>query len=194
MHSDIFPKCIDYLALGHLHVPQKVNGSETMRYSGSPIPMGFGEANQEKSVCLIAFEGISASIELVSVPVFQKLERIRGNWDDIQARIIEITATTNQAWLEIIYEGDEIMGDLSERLEEAVVGTEIEILRVKNHRIIDRILNRIHDDETLDDLNVHDVFQRCLSSHNIPEQQRVELLRAYQEVLKTHHEEDILAE
>ncbi|MDO7711893.1 MAG: exonuclease subunit SbcD, partial [Pseudomonadota bacterium] len=42
--AGIFPESIDYLALGHLHVPQKINDSELKRYSGSPLPMGFGEA------------------------------------------------------------------------------------------------------------------------------------------------------
>ncbi|MDD4458087.1 MAG: exonuclease subunit SbcD, partial [Syntrophotalea acetylenica] len=32
VNSGIFPDCFDYLALGHLHVPQKVSGLETMRY------------------------------------------------------------------------------------------------------------------------------------------------------------------
>ena len=52
--AGIFPACFNYLALGHLHIPQKVSGSETIRYSGSPLPMGFGEAKQWKSVCQVA--------------------------------------------------------------------------------------------------------------------------------------------
>ncbi|MDR3108783.1 MAG: exonuclease subunit SbcD, partial [Planctomycetaceae bacterium] len=36
--ADIFPPNIDYVALGHLHVPQKVAGSDFIRYSGSSIP------------------------------------------------------------------------------------------------------------------------------------------------------------
>ena len=31
-----FPACIDYLALGHLHIGQVVAGSPTRRYSGAP--------------------------------------------------------------------------------------------------------------------------------------------------------------
>jgi len=49
VNKDIFPACIDYLALGHLHIPQKVGGSEFMRYSGSPIPMGFGVSQAGKN-------------------------------------------------------------------------------------------------------------------------------------------------
>ncbi|MDD4573222.1 MAG: exonuclease subunit SbcD [Sphaerochaeta sp.] len=60
--SDMFPPSIDYLALGHLHVPQMVGGFSHMRYSGSPIPMGFGEAKQEKQVVLVEFSGIEPTI------------------------------------------------------------------------------------------------------------------------------------
>jgi len=181
--SGIFPQCIDYLALGHLHVPQKVNGSEVMRYSGSPLPMGFGEARQVKSVCLVEFAGREATVALIKVPTFQQLESVRGSWDEISARISELAVTQSQAWLEIIYDGEEIISDLRERLEAAKGDSGIEILRVKNNRIIDRQLNRIHDDETLDDLNINDVFERCLDAHEISEKQRSILLQAYQEII-----------
>lgn len=198
--AGIFPASFDYLALGHLHVPQMVNGSETIRYSGSPLPMGFGEARQQKSVCQVTFDedrkghSTAALVQLINVPVFQKLERVKGNWDSISSRILELSATGSQAWLEIIYEAGEVIGDLRERLEAAINDTQMEILRVKNTRIIDRVLGQIHEEETLDDLNVNDVFERCLAVHDVPEDQRPELLRAYQETLSSLYEDDLQAE
>ena len=195
--AGIFPACFNYLALGHLHVPQKVNGSETIRYSGSPLPMGFGEAKQQKSVCQVEFHSTAASVQLIDVPVFQKLERVKGDWDGISSRILELTATDDpnrRAWLEVIYDGIEVIGDLRERLEAAISGTQMEILRIKNNRIIDRVLGQIHEEETLDDLNVNDVFERCLAVHDVPEEQRPELLRAYQETVSSLYEDDVQAE
>ncbi len=192
--AKIFPACFDYLALGHLHVPQKVNGSEIIRYSGSPLPMGFGEAKQQKSVCQVEFHSMAASVQLINVPVFQKLERVKGDWDGISNRILELSAMGSQGWLEIIYEGDEVIGDLRERLEVAISGTPMEILRIKNSRIIDRVLGQIHEEETLDDLNVNDVFERCLAVHGVPEDQWPELLRAYQETVLSLYEDDLQAE
>lgn len=192
--SGVFPECIDYLALGHLHVPQKVNGSDFMRYSGSPLPIGVGEANQEKSVCLVAFAGRTATARLLPVPVFQKMERIRGKWDDIAARISALSTTAGSIWLEIVYEGDEGIGDLRERLDAAISGTGMEILGVKNTRVWDRVLGRIRDEETLDDLSVEDVFKRCLSVHDVPEGQRSELLRAYREAVASLYEDDSRAQ
>lgn len=192
--AGIFPACFNYLALGHLHVPQKVNGSEIIRYSGSPLPMGFGEAKQQKSVCQVEFHSTAASVQLIDVPVFQKLERVKGDWDGISSRILELTATDTQGWLEVIYDGTEVIGDLRERLEAAISGTQMEILRIKNNRIIDRVLGQIHEEETLDDLNVNDVFERCLAVHDVPEEQRPELLRAYQETVSSLYEDDVQAE
>ncbi|MGR9036720.1 MAG: exonuclease SbcCD subunit D C-terminal domain-containing protein, partial [Gammaproteobacteria bacterium] len=191
--AGIFPPNLDYLALGHLHVPQTVNGSEIMRYSGSPLPMGFGESRQEKSVCLVEFAGGKARVGLIKVPVFQKLERIKGPWEALSARILELSAARSRAWLEIVYEGEEVIGDLRERLERAVEGSGMEILRIKNNRIIDRVMGRIHDDETLDDLDIDDVFARCLAAHEVPEDQRPELLRAYRESVMSLHQDDVRA-
>ncbi|MCL1939452.1 MAG: exonuclease SbcCD subunit D C-terminal domain-containing protein [Desulfovibrionaceae bacterium] len=192
--AGIFPACFDYLALGHLHAPQKVNNSETMRYSGSPLPMGFEEAKQQKSVCQIAFHDLAASVQLIDVPVFQKLERLQGDWDGIARRIAELAATGSPQWLEVIYDGDEILGDLRERLETAVSGTRLEVLRVKNNRITERVLGQIHERETLDDLNVTDVFERCLNVHGVPEDQWPDLLRTYRETLSSLYDDDRRAE
>jgi exonuclease SbcD len=192
--AGIFPACFNYLALGHLHVPQKVNGLETIRYSGSPLPMGFGEVKQQKSVCQVEFHSTAASVQLIDVPVFQKLERVKGDWDGISSRILELTATGSQGWLEVIYDGTEVIGNLRERLEAAISGTQMEILRIKNNRIIERVLRQIHEEETLDDLNVNDVFERCLAIHDVSEEQRPELLRAYQETVSSLYEDDVQAE
>ena len=191
--AGIFPENLNYLALGHLHVPQNVNGSGIMRYSGSPLPMGFGEAMQRKSVCRVEFHSRAASVQLMDVPVFQKLERVKGDWDGISRRILELSAAGSRAWLAVVYEGDEVMGDLRERLDAAVSGTQMEILRVKNSRVIDRVLGRIHEEETLEDLDANEVFERCLAVHDVPEQQRPELLRAYGEALSSLYEDEVNA-
>ena len=191
--ANLFPK-FDYLALGHLHVPQLVSGSALMRYSGSPIAMGFGEARQEKSICLVQFTGTEANVDLLPVPVFQKLERIRGNLDALLSRLLELKAINSSAWLEIIYDDAEVIGDLRENLEAAVAGSDLKLLRVKNNRVIDRVMNQSHESETLDDLNELDVFERCLAVHDISDDQRGLLLQSYQEIITALHEDDIQAE
>ena len=194
VRAEIFPAHFDYVALGHLHIAQKVAGLEHIRYSGSPLPMGFGEAKQQKSVCQVAFHGTAASVQLIAVPVFQELERIRGDWDTLSRRIRALAQAASQAWLELIYEGDEVIGDLRERAEAAISSTEMEILRLKNNRIIAGMLEQDLVGESHDELRVHDVFERCLLARGVPVEQWPELQRMYQETLLSLHEDDVQAE
>lgn len=194
VRAEIFPARFDYVALGHLHIAQKVAGLEHIRYSGSPLPMGFGEAKQQKSVCQVTFHGTAASVQLIAVPLFQELERIRGDWDTLNRRIRALAQAASQAWLELIYEGDEVMGDLRERAETAISGTEMEILQLKNNRIIAGMLEQNLVGESLAELQVHDVFERCLLARGVPAEQWPELQRIYQETLLSLHEDDLQAE
>ncbi len=192
--ASIFSEIFSYVALGHLHVPQKVKGSEIIRYSGSPIPMGFGEAKQQKSVCQVEFQNKDAAIKLIEVPVFQKLERIKGDWNPISSRIAELSKMASPIWLEVIYEGDGLMSDLSEKLAEMVAGSSVEILRVKNNRIINSALGQMYEGENLDDLDESDMFAKCLAVHEVPQDQAGELFVAYGEILSSLREEDLQAE
>ena len=50
----LFPKTADYIALGHLHRPQKIKADHTVgRYAGSPLAYSFSEAGQTKSVTIV---------------------------------------------------------------------------------------------------------------------------------------------
>jgi exonuclease SbcD len=190
----VFPESIDYLALGHLHIPQRVGGSDFIRYSGSPLPIGFGEAGQEKSVALVDFSGNARKVINIPVPRFQELRTMQGDWPTIARGIDELKSKGSDAWLEIVYEGDEIAGDLRERLDEAIKGSGTEILRVKNNRVLERAMSGMATDESLDDLDTTDVFNRCLESYEVPEDQRPALLSAYQEIIVSLNEEDVMNE
>jgi exonuclease SbcD len=61
--ADLF-EGFDYTALGHLHRPQKVASIETIRYSGSPIPLSFSEATDAKSVVLIETQSEGNTAEM----------------------------------------------------------------------------------------------------------------------------------
>jgi exonuclease SbcD len=191
---DVFPDCIDYLALGHLHVPQAVGGSDFIRYSGSPLPIGFGEAAQEKSVVLVEFSDGAPRVAAIPVPRFQELRSLRGDLPTLARAIEALKGKGSRAWLEILYEGEVAAGDLQKRLDEAVEGTGIEILRVRNNRMMERAMSGKTGDETLDDLNVTDVFERCLEAHDVSQERRPALLSAYREIIVSLDERDLRAE
>ena len=51
----VFSDKADYVALGHLHKAQRVAKKETVRYSGTPIPMSFSERNYTHQVYVVEF-------------------------------------------------------------------------------------------------------------------------------------------
>src|SRR5699024_7908222 len=83
IRPQLFDQVFDYVALGHLHVPQRVGERDWVRYSGSPLPMGFGEAQQQKSVCLIQIQLEQADIQESTV----KDVETSAETTDIQSRM-----------------------------------------------------------------------------------------------------------
>ncbi|WP_201554373.1 exonuclease SbcCD subunit D C-terminal domain-containing protein [Psychrobacter sp. 72-O-c] len=297
--ANIFDSAIDYVALGHLHVPQKVGGYEHIRYCGSPIAMGFGEARQQKQVLLIQFgdaisDGVnslntdaSADIKNISmeniitskvstpsskspktskaairseyvtldlfadfeentdvvndeqtssttniintpsvtkdnqqespppktdagqmfydankamqvntlpVPCFQKLAQISGDWSKISAELTALVQLPQSIWLEVIYNGAEIVTDLRERINDLVADSQIVVLKISNKQIKDRVMMQAHNQEALQDLGCDEVFERCLSAHEIVDTQKPALRDAYQHILQMIAQNDANAE
>ena len=81
-------------------------------------------------------------------------------------------------------------GGLRQQLDDAVSGTQLDILCVKNSRAMSRVLHRGCDQETLDDLNVKDVFARCLAAHDVAQAQQPELVAAYDEIVQSLYAAD----
>lgn len=67
----------DYVALGHLHAPQKVS-RETIRYSGSLMRYSFDEVKQVKSIVVV--DTLDMSIRLHALHPLQTLEKYTGTF------------------------------------------------------------------------------------------------------------------
>lgn len=73
----------DYVALGHIHSPQKV-GREEIRYAGSPLKYSLSEANNEKSVSLITVSAEErVKIELVPLKPMRNVRHIKGTLKEL---------------------------------------------------------------------------------------------------------------
>lgn len=188
--TDTFPNCIDYVALGHIHIAQRIGNNEYIRYSGSPIPIGFGEAHQHKRILLLDIDNTEKNISEIIVPRFQTLIRISGTLQEIKNQIEALKDIDSNAWLEIEYTGNEIVGNLREIFEEIILSTKIEILRIRNTKITDQVLHATDTGENLNDLNTNEVFQRCLEAFHVPMEERDLLNISYNEILQILHEKD----
>ncbi len=276
--ADMFDDGFDYVALGHLHVPQRVGGCEHIRYSGSPIAMGFGEAKQQKQVLLVEFGEVEKSLsdestilqpanttskvekvakkaviqtpefmddlfgfveqeesaainvneepftqskamqldstfttsdltsqrlhhdesrqmQVISLPIpcFQKLAQITGDLTAIAATIKSLKPSES-IWLEVIYDGDEIVNELREEVNAMIEGLTCEVLKIKNTRTYNKVLNQQQSSVTLQDLNELDVFDKCLEINGIADTQKASLRSAYQQILHNIYHDDVQAE
>ncbi len=189
--QDMFPECIDYLALGHLHIPQCVGDNNHFSYSGSPLPMSFGEAGQDKQVIIADFEKGSVDIREKNIPRFQQLKQLSGNLDDIHSEIEALKQQAESVWLEIIYTGKDIVPDLWAQVEDMLADSKLEVLRIKNEAPYKGVVvPEPGEGETLDDMDEYDVFKFCLQAHEIPEDSQDELMQSYKEIIHSLHEED----
>ena len=192
--SDVFGPIPNYVALGHLHVPQKVQNQETIRYSGSPLPMSFSEANQEKSVCMIEFEGKQPQVSLIAVPKYQELVSIRGDLAKIKTELYNLVVSNSQALTEIIYDGSDACSNLRDEVENITQDSDLKILRIKNARVAEALIRPATEHETLEDLNAEEVFRRLLNSNGVDPEEQEELLLTYKEAVQALLEEDTRAE
>jgi exonuclease SbcD len=84
--SQAFDGSLSYVALGHLHRPQKVPAAPPTWYSGSPLQMDFGETDDRKAVLLVEAEpGMPARVREVPLAAGRRLLRLRGTLDQIVA-------------------------------------------------------------------------------------------------------------
>ncbi len=185
----------DYLALGHLHEHRKVTGSPWCRYSGAPIPLGFGEAGQEKKVVVIDLpEEGTRSVREVPVPCFLRLQKIPGAISAIEQTLRGLCAGEERVWVEIVVESGGTSAGLQSRLHDLVRNSPVEILKIENAALTNAVLRAMEEGEHLGDLDETDVFSRCLDEHGITGGDRDQLITLFQEILVAVREEDRNAE
>ncbi len=184
--ADIFPEEAAYVALGHLHVPQTVGGRGTIRYPGSPVPVGFGEAGQQKEVVIVSVgRDLPPGIESVPVPCFRRLATLRGDMTRIADGLAALKMSGESAWAEVIYEGEAVPGDLMGWVVQETAGSAIEVLRVTDARLATLVLQSGESSEDLARLTEPEVFCRCMDDAAVPDDQREMLMEAFMEVLDT---------
>lgn len=189
---DIFPAGIDYVALGHIHRPSNVGGRENVRYSGSPIPMNFDEARQDKSVVLVEFEGRSPKIEVVPIPRFANFHHVEGNLHEICGTLEALEkhseSDERDCFVEVVYTGAEPIHDLVRQVEDAVKSDKVEIVRISQEREKTENNRHLSFGENLENLSETDVFDRLLDDEEkkaspLDTALKTQLQKAYRELL-----------
>jgi exonuclease SbcD len=141
--------------------------------------MSFNEADQRKQILAVCSQGRSMEVQSIPVPCFQPLVSLRGDLPALLHGLAQLKAAASDAWLELHYQGQEVIPNLREQLLAAVEDSNLSILRIRNSRIYDFALQEA---ESLDDLTVTEVFERCLEAGQVAEGQRQLIRGAFAEI------------
>jgi DNA repair protein SbcD/Mre11 len=83
--AQTLPATASYIALGHIHKPQKVGGTLPAYYAGSPLQMDFGEAGQDNTfVVVTATPGKPAKVEHVQYEGGLPLVDLRATLQELE--------------------------------------------------------------------------------------------------------------
>ncbi len=136
--ASLFGPSISYVALGHLHKPQRVNNEERIRYCGSPIPLSFSEIGYQHQILDVTLKGETlVSVETRLIPRAVNLQRIGPlPLAEILTQLAELpdidllADIQRQPWLEVRVKLDEPQPDLRQQIETALQGKSVRLVRI----------------------------------------------------------------
>ncbi|KMN08880.1 exonuclease SbcCD subunit D C-terminal domain-containing protein [Pseudomonas helleri] len=136
--ASLFGPSISYVALGHLHKPQRVNSEERIRYCGSPIPLSFSEIGYQHQILDVKLDGETlVSVESRLIPRAVNLQRVGpAPLLEILGQLAELpdidllADTQRQPWLEVRVKLDEPQPDLRQQIETALQGKAVRLVRI----------------------------------------------------------------
>lgn len=189
--SEHFPEGFAYVALGHIHVPQRVGTSETVRYCGSPIPLSFAERDNSNQLLQLTVEnGRVTTVESVPVPQSRPFRHVTGTLDEVRERLSQLEMThALPALVEVLVE--EEAESLSTRMhfdqlqrdyKDAPFVLVKTRLQFRNKR--KNLESLFAADTHLADLTYLDVFTQRLVLAQVEDTQRDQLIDTYQQLYK----------
>ena len=142
------PSSASYIALGHLHRPQRIAAAAETRYAGSLLQLDFGEQGQEKSVAIVeAYPGRPAQVEVVPITAGRRLRDVEGTLADLPRLAQEV----GDDYLRVKVRLDHPLPNLAEQVREFLPNTvAIEArFREERPRVDSRELGRLTPEELL---------------------------------------------
>ncbi len=190
-----FPASCKYIALGHIHKPQRVGNSEIIRYSGSPIPLSFSEKNDKKIVLeLEVFANCIQEVISHEVPSARTLRRFTGGFKQVQ---LELQNFKNDkvlkcfAELEITEKNlDPLLRILLHKFAAEFQSDEVEILGTPKLKFLDSPFNlhQLYDDKSIEELTPKEILLKKLESENVEEDKKNLIIEAFDELLREINE------
>lgn len=182
----------DYIALGHIHRPQKPGGQEHIRYCGSPIALSFDETGNSKYVNLVTFSaGKLANVTALEVPVTQQLAVIKGDLESIRQQLEQWRGSPTDApvWLDIEIATEDYLSNMQRKIQALTADLPVEVLLVRRSREQRERILAGERRETLSELKVEEVFARRLAQEELDDIQIARLQSLFSETLHSLNQE-----
>ncbi len=184
--GDYLASMFDYVALGHLHINQRV-GNEHVRYSGSPIPLSFSESKNTQKVNLVTIEE-DVKVEELEIPLKRKLQVIKGNLENIKKELKAIE--DKSTWIEVHIKDDNPMF-ANTQIRELATKQSLTILAVKIEKSEKQLRAKELKAISLDELSVQEVFEKRLELEEIENKEfKEQLSQTFNEVVSNLHQEE----
>jgi exonuclease SbcD len=192
-----FPPHFAYVALGHIHRPQRVGQEGRIHYSGSPVPLSFSESQDQKRVILLEVSDEGIQHESLPVPAFCRLPRIAGSDLEDIAQKLDALDPAPEALIEVQLDGERYDPALTTGLDDCVA----EFNRRQAHQQIVRRRARFADqatgtgslyaeEEAIEELRPEEVFREKLKHEQSEGEDRRLLEEAFAEILEEVRQEE----
>ena len=136
-------KDFDYVAMGHIHRPQKLI-KETIRYAGSPLKYSFSEATHNKSVPIIEFDSKNnMKIDLVNILPKRDMRIIKGPIDKLLDKEVYKDTNLDDYICAVITDNDYVIDAIGKlrQVYKNILKIEYENDRNINNEDMDKVVN-----------------------------------------------------
>ena len=100
LSAQAFPAGAGYVALGHVHRPQRIAGPGQIHYCGSPLQLDFGERDQPKQVNLVDLQpGLPPTVTALPLSSGRALRRLSGTLAELDSHRESLAG---DPWLQVI--------------------------------------------------------------------------------------------
>ena len=168
----------DYVALGHIHKPQKI-GEREVYYAGTPLKYSFSEASQKKSVVLVEMGKEGTVVKRCPLTPLRDMRKIKGNLEELMRPEIASLENTNDYIQAVLTDKEELIDPIGTL--RSVYPNIMQLLLEKNElkeRPTGQRAAQISQKSTLE---LFEEFYELLRGEKMDEERRKEVQRALEE-------------